>query len=82
MKNTLTVVLLVVCFVGCAGLREALAQTDTFMLVPGIKGSSVDDRHKDWIDVASLTQTLETTKKNPQCSLEVMKPLDIAGPLL
>ncbi len=53
------------------------------MLVPGIPGGSIDDQHKDWIDVMSITQTLESNgKRRSSCEIQVVKSLDIAGPLL
>ena len=81
-KKILMIVLLAFCLVGPAGVGQAMAEVSTFMFVPGIKGSSTDARHKDWIDVGSLTQTLEHARRNPQCSLKVVKGLDISGPLL
>jgi type VI secretion system secreted protein Hcp len=81
-KKVLKAVLLVLGFVGATGVGEAMAATDTFMLVPGIKGSSTDDRHKEWIEVASLSQSLQADKRHPQCTLTVLKGLDNAGPLL
>jgi type VI secretion system Hcp family effector len=62
----------------------AFAQTQTFMLVPGIQGGSLDAKHTDWIDVASLRQSWETVskKQNSACEVEVVKGLDIAGPRL
>ena len=74
-------VLLVLCFVGFAGVGQAIAQ-DTFMLVPGIKGSSTDARHRDWIEVLSLSHSLDEGATRPQCTLHVTKFLDISGPLL
>jgi type VI secretion system secreted protein Hcp len=81
MKTMLRTVLLVFCFVGFAGVGQAMAQ-DTYMLVPGIKGSSTDARHRDWIEVLSLSQTLDQGAARPQCTLNVTKLLDISGPLL
>jgi len=83
----LKLALLALGFLGFVGVHQALAQSDTFMLVPGIKGSSVEARHRDWIEVVSLTQTLERGQERgrgtpPQCTLEVIKNLDISGPLL
>ena len=53
------------------------------MLIPGIPGSSVDDRHQDWIDVASLVQTFGAAgKRGNSCDVIVTKLLDIAGPKL
>jgi type VI secretion system secreted protein Hcp len=83
--------LLVFGFLASAGADQALAQTDTFLNMGTIKGSSTDVRHRDWIDVISLTQTLEISQSSARggqagrhaaCSLEVIKHLDIAGPLL
>ena len=91
MKRMLAVFLLVFGFLASAGADQALAQTDTFLNMGTIKGSSTDFRHKDWIEVISLTQTLEISQNSPgaakvvkqaACSLEVVKHLDIAGPLL
>lgn len=81
MKTLVRTVLLVLCLVGFAGVGEAIAE-DTFMLVPGIKGSSTDPRHRDWIEVLSLSQTLDQGATRPQCTLNVTKFLDISGPLL
>jgi type VI secretion system secreted protein Hcp len=80
-KKILRAVLLVLCFVAFAGVGQAMAQ-DTFMLVPGIKGSATDARHRDWIDVLSLSQTLDQVAGRPQCTLNATKLLDISGPLL
>jgi len=63
--------------------RVASAATDTFMFVPGIPGGSVDDKHKDWIDVVSLQQSWPgTVRKHTSCDVTVVKALDIAGPKL
>ena len=58
MKKALNVVALVLCFAGSAGVRQAMAQTEIFMFVPGIPGESTDNRHQGWIDVVSFSQTL------------------------
>ena len=81
MKNLVRTVLLVLCFVGFAGVGQAIAQ-DTFMLVPGISGSSTDARHSGWIELLSLSQTLDQVAGRPQCTLNATKLLDISGPLL
>lgn len=83
-KKTLKAFLLALLVVGAAGVSQAMAQavTSTYMYVPGINGSSSDLRHRDWIDVLSLTQTLDQSKKQPQCTMEVVKGLDISGPPL
>jgi type VI protein secretion system component Hcp len=61
----------------------ASAQSQTFMLVPGIPGSSTDASHVDWIDVFSLQQGWDAaTKKQNSCEVQVIKGLDIAGPRL
>jgi type VI secretion system Hcp family effector len=87
----LPTLLLVFGFLASAAADQALAQTDTFLNMGTIRGSSTDVHHKDWIDVISLTQTLEITQsgarggqggRHAACSLEVIKHLDIAGPLL
>jgi type VI secretion system secreted protein Hcp len=66
------------------GSTEAYAQQyRTYMLVPGIPGSSVDAQHPDWIEVLSMSQGVSSTKKNVACSdLSIMKVLDQAGPAL
>jgi len=64
---------------------RVFAANNTFMLVPGIPGESVDEHHANWIDVVGVTQTLiqgERPSVGPQCSIEVRKHLDISGPLL
>ena len=82
MKKTLTVCALAIAM-SSLGARSAAAQIETFMLVPGIPGDSIDERHKDWIDVLSVTQTLEAAgKKKSSCEIQVVKQLDIAGPRL
>jgi type VI secretion system Hcp family effector len=76
-------VLLALGLMACVGVPRTFAQTtQTFMFIPGIHGSSLDDQHVNWIDVVSLTQALDNSQKKPQCSLEVVKALDVAGPLL
>jgi len=58
-------------------------QYRTYMFVPGIPGSSVDEGHKDWIEVLSMSQGVSSTKKSVACSdLAIMKVLDQAGPAL
>jgi len=66
------------------GSGQAYAeQYRTYLLVPGIPGSSVDADHKDWIDVLSMSQGVSSTKKSVACSdLSIMKVLDQAGPAL
>jgi type VI secretion system Hcp family effector len=66
------------------GTRSAFAQQfDTFMLIPGIPGDSVDARHANWIDVISLQQSWASAdKKVNGCSIMVLKHLDSAGPRL
>jgi type VI secretion system secreted protein Hcp len=68
----------------CLAVPRAQAAINTFMLVPGIPGESVDDRHANWIDVVGMAQTLTDVDKKvgPQCSIEVRKRLDVAGPRL
>jgi len=88
MKKMSAASLLVLGLVASAGARQAFA--DAFMQIPGIKGSSVDGEYPDWIEVVSLTQTAEAVAKatgaagsrSVQCSLEVVKHLDVAGPKL
>ena len=63
---------------------EAYAQQyRTYMLVPGIAGGSVDEGHKDWIEVLSMSQGVSSTRKSVACSdVAIMKVLDQAGPAL
>jgi type VI protein secretion system component Hcp len=76
--------LLCLCFaLSVSSAATAQVVVKTFMLIPGIPGSSVDDRHKDWIDVFSLTQTFAAAgKKGNSCDVIVTKLLDVAGPRL
>ena len=66
------------------GSGEAYAQQfRTYMYIPGIPGSSVDEHHKDWIEVLSMSQGVSTSKKSVACSdTNIMKSLDQAGPAL
>ena len=58
-------------------------QYRTYMLVPGIPGSSVAVGHKDWIEVLSMSQGVSTIRKSVACSdVSIMKYLDQAGPAL
>lgn len=58
------------------------AATQTFMLVPGIPGGSNNAGHAQWIDVLSVSQTWATSRKRTSCDVQIVKPLDIAGPKL
>jgi type VI secretion system secreted protein Hcp len=63
---------------------DAAAQvSNTFMFVPGIPGESTDEKHRDWIDILSVSQAWapDARKDNP-CVIHVMKRLDVAGPKL
>lgn len=82
MKKTFTACVLALGF-AVVGADTAWAQVDTFMLVPGIAGDSTHERHQDWIEVLSLSQTLDATgKRRSSCDIQVVKELDLAGPLL
>ena len=65
-----------------AATTVASAATDTYMLVPGIAGGSVDSKHAGWIDVLSLSQGWAGIKKGSSCDVSIVKDLDIAGPRL
>jgi len=65
-----------------AATTVASAATDTYMLVPGIAGGSLDVRHANWIDVLSLSQGWSGVKKTNSCDVSIVKDLDIAGPKL
>jgi type VI secretion system secreted protein Hcp len=94
MKKTLFVVAFVIGLHGFIDVHKAYAQhVDVFMLIPPIRGDSLDAKHKDWIDVVSLRQTLDqavstsTGARGPTtgpttCEVETIKLLDRAGPLL
>jgi type VI secretion system secreted protein Hcp len=66
------------------GSGEAQARSfRTFMLIPDIPGSSVDEHHDGWIEVVSMSQGLSGVKKSVSCSdMSITKYLDQAGPLL
>ena len=64
------------------GGQNAFADTWTFMKVPGIQGGSQFDEHLNEIDIVSLRQTFTALGRSGACSLEVVKPLDVAGPKL
>ena len=84
MKTVVTIVL-VLAFVAFGSVRELSAQAtvSSFMLVPGIKGESKDAKHKDWIDLISISETLDqVTRKKTACEVQVTKFLDSSGPLL
>jgi type VI protein secretion system component Hcp len=83
-KKMLKTVLLVLCFVGCAGVRQAMALTNIFMFFPGIPGEVVDDPHQGWIDVTSYAQNLAQGNKQNKiaCFVVVSHHVDKASPLL
>jgi type VI secretion system Hcp family effector len=82
MQKTFTTCVLAVAF-SVIVVGAASAQVQTFMLVPGIPGGSVDDQHKNWIDVIAVTQTLDSNgRRRSSCEIQVVKGLDIAGPPL
>jgi type VI secretion system secreted protein Hcp len=66
------------------GTGQAYAQQyRTYMLVPGIPGSAIDENHKDWIEVLSMSQGVSSIKRSVACSdVSIMKVLDQAGPAL
>lgn len=66
------------------GTGEAYAQQfRTYMLVPGIAGSSVDVGREGWIDVLSLSQGVSSARRSVACSdVSILKVLDQAGPAL
>jgi type VI secretion system secreted protein Hcp len=83
MKQVLSVVVLSVAASLVAAPRAAAQSTSAFMLVPGIPGDSTNDRHKDWIDVSSVTQNFVAGAKNTgACTVNVTKALDRSGPLI
>jgi len=58
--------------------QQALAG-NIFLSIPGIPGESVDDKHKDQIDIESFSQSVE---KGADCQLSFTKRMDKATPLL
>lgn len=64
------------------GVRSAVAQTSTFMLVPNIAGDSTDAHHARWIEVFSITQSFNSANKANACTVVAAKGLDRSGPLL
>jgi type VI protein secretion system component Hcp len=81
MRKTLGLVALAL-ILSAARATPAFADVNAFLLVPGVPGGSTDARHVGWIDVLSVRQTLTPTKKGSACQVEIVKPLDIAGPRL
>jgi type VI secretion system secreted protein Hcp len=65
---------------------SAAAQSfDAFLLLPGIAGSSQDVKHKGWIDLISLSQSLgpvDPKKLTSACNMSVLKVLDVSGPAI
>ena len=57
--------------------QQALAG-NIFLSIPGIPGESVDDKHKDQIDIESFSQSLE----RGDCQLTFSKRVDKASPHL
>ena len=86
MRKRLMLGLVVMVLIGSVSTRPAGAQSfNAFLFIPGIPGSSVDERHKNWIDVLSLSQGLapvDPKKAIVACNLTVVKLLDVSGPLL
>jgi type VI secretion system Hcp family effector len=71
--------------VGLLAGQVASAQTanDAFLLVPGIPGESLDERHARWIEVLSLSQGFsDFPKESNVCDVAIQKRLDKSGPLL
>lgn len=82
MKSTLRMALAVAMAVS-SGSSEAAAQLDSFLLIPEIPGESTDAKHKDWIDLVALGQTLEPLNKRlTTCDAIAVKRLDAASPAL
>lgn len=73
----LTVVVLLIGIAIALSPLSALAQTRTFLFVDGLRGGSIDPGHRDWIDVAGLRQAYPV---NQTCEVQIVKPLDVAGP--
>jgi type VI secretion system secreted protein Hcp len=57
--------------------QQALAD-DLFLKIPGIPGESVDDKHKDEIDILSFSQSVE----GKSCQISFTKRVDKASPVL
>jgi type VI secretion system secreted protein Hcp len=57
--------------------QQALAG-NIFLNIPGIPGESIDDKHKDQIDIESFSQSVE----GRDCQVSFSKRMDKASPLL
>jgi type VI protein secretion system component Hcp len=70
---------------GC-GVNCIFVKYQTFLHIDGIVGGSQDPWHRDWMDVLSLRQTYllfrKTDTVNGNCEIQIVKPLDRAGPKL
>jgi type VI secretion system Hcp family effector len=65
------------------GVRGVSAATNIYMQVPGILGESVTGGYIDWIELRTLSQTLQTTtKKDGLCRVVVVKQIDRSSPSL
>lgn len=74
-RRAVQVVLAAGVAVGAA--QESLAD-DIFLNIPGIPGESVDSKHKDDIDVASYSQSVD----EKQCQVAISKRVDRSSPPL
>lgn len=82
MKNKLVVGAIFV-VVAMVGVRGVSAATNIYMQVPGILGESVTGGYIDWIELRTLSQTLQTTtKKDGLCRVVVVKQIDRSSPSL
>ncbi len=72
--------MLVLGFAAFFGLRDASAQTKAFLFIDGIPGDSIDEGHRNWIDLLSLSHSFEPG--GLACDLTMTKGLDQASPLL
>lgn len=71
----------------------AISAVDMFIKIEGIDGESVDDKHKEWIEILAMQYQQETTfKKNKQlvnrskcpdiATISFVKKMDSASPQL
>lgn len=79
-KTIFGAIFVILAMVGVQGVSSA---TNIYMQVPGIPGESVFYRHENWIELRTLSQTLQTTtKKDGLCRVVVVKQIDRSSPYL
>jgi type VI secretion system secreted protein Hcp len=67
----------------CVHAAFAQISADAFMLVPGVPGEALDNQHREWIELQSVSQGFEDLPRGgTPCDLLIQKQLDKSGPLL